>query len=451
MNISTLTRRSLTQPFRVLVAGLWLAAGVALAAEPMILTSASKQFTVRGLPQRSLLANGNQSEHVYVDPALLIVTSETVKRVLQRELLWEDRWQGKIVINVHPLRFDREPPEIVPFNSNDGWGYRVEMPDQLERERLMQCLVEVLLLEFANRAAGPQVATLPPWLTEGLTAHLMEGPLAGLTLYAHTLREISEAPQVLTARTARSQEKGAGLRQVVQEEGALNVDQLNWPEFNPNDPARVRAYHHSAHLFVRELLRLRGGPDALSAMLALLPEHLNWQTAFLRGFNPRFRRLLDVEKWWAVAVTQLKTHDNALTWSGVEAQRKLEEAIFTPLNLQSDRVQTPRLTPVALQTVIRDWEFKEQVSLLQTKLVQLQLTRLRLPPELGALADSYRAVLEKYLRVRARAWFSATGRTAAGEAIAQLNALDAQREKLAGKAITTDPSGNVGVAPLTPP
>lgn len=417
----------------------------------MILTSASKQITVRGLPQRSLLANGNQGEHVYVDPALLIVTSETVKRALQRELVWDDRWQGKIVINVHPLRFDREPPAIVPFRSHDGWGYRVELPDQLERERLLQCLVEVLLLEFANRAAGPQLATLPPWLTEGLTAHLVEGPLAGLTLYAHTLREISDAPQVLTARTTRSQERGAALRQMVQEQGALNVDQLNWPEFNPHDPAQARAYHDSAHLFIRELLRLPGGPAALSAMLATLPEHLNWQTAFLRAFNPHFRRMLDVEKWWAVAVMQLKTHDTALTWSGVEAQRKLEEALFTPLHLQSAQAETPRLTPVALQTVINDWDFQEQVSLLRGKLVQLQLTRLRLPPELGALANSYRAVLEKYLRVRAKAWFAVTGRNAAEEAVAQLNALDAQREKMVGKTVTADASGNDGVVPLTPP
>src|SRR4051794_1403568 len=90
---------------------LLLFAWAAIAAEPMIITSASKQFIVRGRPQASVLASHPNSEVVYINPALLAVTCDRVKQIVARELGWGDRWQGPIFINVHPLKFDNEPPE----------------------------------------------------------------------------------------------------------------------------------------------------------------------------------------------------------------------------------------------------------------------------------------------------------------------------------------------------
>ena len=51
-----------------------------------------------------------------------------------------------------------------------------------------------------------------------------------------------------------------------------------------------------------ELLRLPDGRACLQRMLAQLPQHYNWQFAFLEAFHARFERPLDVEKWWALSL-----------------------------------------------------------------------------------------------------------------------------------------------------
>ena len=396
------------------------------AADPVIITSLSKQFVIRGLPQRSVLASSANESVVYVDPSLLAVTCERVKQALAKELSWGDRWHATILINVRPIRFDNEQPEIRVLRTPDGWRYRLDLPDEVDRTRLLQALVETVLLEYANRTAGHQSAELPPWLTEGLTAHMMQGPLSAMAIQPHAIN----------LRHRGQKDASSAIRRRMQQTGMLTVDQLNWPDFDRNDASRADAYHYSAHLFVRELLRLRGGADCLCAMLAMLPEHLNWQTAFLRAFEPHFRRMLDVEKWWALTTTQLKTRDTSIHWSFTEAQQKLEEILYTPMQVRLMRTEMPHMAPVSLQTVINDWEFTQQVNLLQAKLTQLHLARVRLPGELGPLADSYRTALEKYLRVRQNAWFSATGLAAAKDAIAQLNALDEQRSKSGANVLT---------------
>jgi hypothetical protein len=322
------------------------------------------------------------------------------------------------------------------------------MPDEVTRRELIRSLIDVLLAEFADRAAMQESVELPPWLADGLAEHLLQGPLAGVALQARTLNEIREDPALLAARTVRHADTDQGLRQRVQEEGALTFDELNWSEFGEKDQQAVARYRHSAHLFVRELLRLRGGADSICAMLAMLPEHLNWQTAFLRGFAPHFQRMLDVEKWWSLSLVQWKTHDSSVVWSPAEAWRKMEEILYAPMQMQMRRDESPHTAPVALQTVIKDWPFEEQVNLLKAKVVQLQTARVRLPATFAPLSDSYRVVIEKYLQARGAAWFDATGRATANRAVAELDALDAQRAKLPGKILAAKASE---AGPLTPP
>src|SRR4051812_48651918 len=124
----------------------------AVAAEPMIITSASKQFIVRGRPQTSAFASHPNSEVVYINPALLAVTCDRVKQTVAKELGWGDRWHGTIFINVHPVKFDNEQPELRPFRTTEGWRYRLELPDEVQRRRLLESIVEALLTEFADRA-----------------------------------------------------------------------------------------------------------------------------------------------------------------------------------------------------------------------------------------------------------------------------------------------------------
>jgi len=440
MKINDRARRCRTLFLSSVAAVCLLSLPGARGAEPLIMTSASKQFVVRGLPQRSVFARGAKDDVVYLDPALLVVTCERVRQTLAHELGWGTRWRDTIFVDVHPLRVDNEPPSLRVQRTPDGWRYRIDLPDETDRTRLLQTLVEALILEFANRAATDGSVELPPWLVEGLTAHLMEGALAGIALQPAALNVQHRAPN----------DPASVIRKRILESGTLTVDQLNWPEFDRNDRHTTDAYHHSAHLFVRELLRLRGGTDCLCAMLAMLPEHLNWQTAFLRGFEPHFHRMLEVEKWWSLSLARLKIHETSVLWATAEAQQRLEEILYTPMQVQLTKQEMPQVTPVGLQSVILDWDFQQQSGLLQGKMVQLQAARLRFPPELASLADSYRAVIEKYLKTRQSAWFGASGRAAAKNAVAQLTALDAQRARLADKVLAAAPASAPPEVPLTP-
>jgi len=440
MNGSVFANRCRAPLVRVSAACLLAAlAFSACAADPIIITSVSKQFIVRGQPQHSMLAASAKDDFAYLDPATLAVTCERVKQALRREMGWTAEWRGIIYVNIHPMRFDNEQPDIIPLRSDRGWSYRVNFPDRIARPLLLETLIEALVLEFAQRAALEQSMEFPPWLIEGLTAHLAEGPLAGIALQSRSLQQIGEDPQWRAARTTRHADVDRLLRTNLLAHGALTVDQLNWPEFDENDDAAAEAYHQSAHLFVRELLRMRGGPDALSATLAMLPQHLNWQTAFLRGFESHFRRMLDVEKWWSVTLMQMKSHDSSAIWSSAQAQQKLEEILYTPMEVRLNQGEEAHVTPVGLQTVLNDWDFRQQTPLLQTKVAQLQMARLRCTPELAGLVEGYRATLEKYLvtRSRVRRWFAEqNARAAVATALAELTALDERRAKIASQVFT---------------
>src|SRR4051812_47167279 len=71
------------------------------AAEPIIVTSASKQFVVRGHPQSSHVVS-TLEDAVYPEPALMVMVCERVHQALQHELGWQGSWRDSIFINVYP-------------------------------------------------------------------------------------------------------------------------------------------------------------------------------------------------------------------------------------------------------------------------------------------------------------------------------------------------------------
>jgi len=73
-----------------------------VAVEPMILTSASKQFVVKGKPQRSVFASSGKDDQIHINPAVLVVSCERIKEAVARELGWINSWRGVIFVNVHP-------------------------------------------------------------------------------------------------------------------------------------------------------------------------------------------------------------------------------------------------------------------------------------------------------------------------------------------------------------
>src|SRR5260221_309389 len=78
----------------------------------------------------------------------------------------------------------------------------------------------------------------------------------------------------------------------------LSFEGLSWPSDAHLSGEAGDVYRASAQLFVHELLRFQDGRACLRTMLDGLPQHYNWQFAFLQGFKSHFQRLQDAEKWW---------------------------------------------------------------------------------------------------------------------------------------------------------
>jgi hypothetical protein len=148
--------------------------------------------------------------------------------------------------------------------------------------------------------------------------------------------------------------------------------------------------------------------------------------------------MLDVEKWWSLVLVQAKARETAVQWSATESQARLEDVLYTPMQVRLTREELPHVTPVALQTLIREWSFHEHEAILRQKVNQLFALRVRAPQELAVIVEQYRAVLDAYLGERTskklaeRSDDSRQVRALMENVLTTLNALD-QRRAMSGK------------------
>jgi hypothetical protein len=412
---------------RLLVFGLAasLALSLARGGESVVVLSRSEQFLVHGLPRPAAFFAGSQASgvsYVQVDPNLLAVSCERIKEVLLAELGLKDEWKGKIALFLRPVRADNEPIFVTSTHYTDGWGYRLEIPDQVDRSRLARAVIEVLLLELANRRAGRQSAELPPWLVEGLTAHLQA--VFGLI--------------VERARHERRQEPLKALRERLRARPPLTWSELCWPGDEPFTADNAAHYQACAQFFVWELLHLKKGHDGLRDLIAQLPDDLNWQTTFLRVFRPHFTRLVDVEKWWSLSVVHFTGHDFEKVRPREEGWRQLDDILMTPVDVRLKASELPMSSQARLQTILVEWDYVRQRTLLQKKINHLQALRWRVSKDLLALVDDYLHTLETYVQKRDK---TATAPVLKNETLPnlkillrdtlrQLDALDAQRVQM---------------------
>jgi hypothetical protein len=137
--------------------------------------SRSGQFTVQGLPgSKSLTGMAPSSEATYVrmDATLFSITAENIKSALLSALETADGWRLPVTVSLYPVNRDGEEIVIASVHSSDGWSYRMRVPELTDKRRLTRAVVEVLLLEMAQRNAGDRRIELPPWLAPGLAAHI---------------------------------------------------------------------------------------------------------------------------------------------------------------------------------------------------------------------------------------------------------------------------------------
>jgi len=388
--------------------------------------SRSGQFTVQGLPvSKSLpgLAPPSDATYARVDATLFCITAENIKQALLSVLETTDRWQSSITVSLYPVQRDGEEIVITSVRSPDGWNYRMRVPELMDKDRLTRALVEVLLLEMAQRTAGERRIELPPWLVPGLSAHLEANAAAPLIV----------EPETFTNRRRRLQESVNATRETLRTAGGLTLDDLNWP----TERITPLAYEASAHLFVRELLR-KGGGAPFNNMLARLRDHYNWQTAFLQAFG--FQSLREVDKWWTLHLVQFAGRDSLSIWSTGEVNAQLMDLLNTTVHVRRATNELPVAMQVPLDRVLQEWDFAQQETVLRQKLVQLDALRLRSPTNFVGVVVGYQRQLSDYIGRRQRLARSARApivKSLVKATLQKLGELDVRREIAVGGASGT--------------
>jgi hypothetical protein len=394
---------------------------------------AARPIDVTRQPLRNVPATG----WIRLEPTLLAVSAERIKQAVWRELEVTGAWRGQTVFALRPARSTNDAATVISERTPGGWNYRVEMPDQMTDERLVRAVVQVVLLELANRTAGGHAAEIPDWLREGLVYHLLSNYSAEIILNSpgRKTQGIAARPMMTETRRISPLERA---HKTLQATTPLTFEELSWPAPGQLGGGEAARYQACAQLFTCELLQLPGGRAGMRNFVGALPGHLNWQLAFLQGFKAHFTRLLDVEKWWALQAAEFTGRDIIQTWPVAESWDKLAAALRVPVDVFISTNSLPARSELKLQAVLREWPFDRQEPALRRTLDVLGSLRLRLAPELAGIAGDYARVIDGYLaqcavpkgaKLKPKQAASRL-QLAQKSALQQLDALDARLEKM---------------------
>lgn len=369
--------------------------------------SSSGQFLVRGsvVPENSAglsptgpLSSTN-SAIIDLEPNLLAISCERIKQALLRQLAMADLWRGRVHIAINPAMASNQPPVIGAKAYSDGWRYQVEVPRQIHKMKLVRGIVQVLLMEIANRNAGTRSAEIPLWLSEGMS-HLVINSSESDLVFSRPRVNVNNFNTSWSNREGIRRDPLTDARERLMTHAAISFTKLGDPLPGQLPEETWKTYQACSQLFVDQLLALNGGRAALVQMLYLLPNYLNWQSAFLTAFNGAFPRLLDVEKWWAVVLVNFTGQDPMNAWSRDLALQKLDDALHPTVLASITPNDLPRRTRMSLQQIIGQWDYLRQHIELNRISGQLTVMRVKMPPELVSLVVDYRTSIDSYLKRR---------------------------------------------------
>jgi hypothetical protein len=412
-----------------------MACGVQAQNLPTAATSArsmSGQFFIVAPPPPLLPrpAISTNTPWIQLEPTWVAISAERIKQTVWRDLGITGPWRQRVAIALRPDRAGDDLVTIISTHAPDGWSYRLDMPDRISREHYMRAMVQVVLLELANRHAADRSAEIPAWLSEGLAFQLLANNSTELILTPPTSKANGVAFTTVSAdfHPLSPLEKA---HKILLGTVPLTYEELSWPEPGLFEGEEGGRYGACAQLFTEDLLRLPNGPACMQAFIADLPVHLNWQISFLEGFQSHFSRPLEVEKWWALQAAAFTGRDLIQKWSYEESWNRLATAIREPVEVHLNTNQLPVHSDVSLQTIIGEWDAAKQRATLSMKVVELDSLRYRIAPELIALSTEYGNALRSYLNQLApRIEGKPLLKQARREAIQHLDALDLQLEKM---------------------
>src|SRR6185312_11143568 len=170
-----------------------------------------------------------------------------------------DQWRGKIFIAIHPARSTDEPIPVVAERFAGKWQCVMELPDAVDRNRLVEAVVRASLLEIANRNSTDRSVEMPEWLVRGLARELMGTAEVKLILpppthldehgwtISRTTVDFSDTPRPSTTLT-RKMNPLTDAAEVLKTHEPLTFDEMSWPTEEQLSGNGMEVYNCSAQL-----------------------------------------------------------------------------------------------------------------------------------------------------------------------------------------------------------
>lgn len=434
------------------------------AADFRTVESRSGQFLIRcrePFSPPSLREDEKAAGLITLTPELVAVSAERVKEDLLQLLGASDRWRGKIRFHFRPGKPNPDLFQVRSARFSNGWAYQVVISSKIRRQVWLRNCVALLLLEIGNRLAGERSVEIPFWLIDGISTELQHSALLDLSpSHAERLRLGASNPNPVFPNQLY-QDALLSTRRWLSQNPPASAAELFFPEDQHLRGPKKRLFAHSSHLFFRRLLDLRAGKASLRQFLSDLPTRLNWQQAFFPSFQPHFQEMLDVEKWWAVILSDFLTNPYS---APIDPQKfeigsrppeetfaQLEQLFSLPALVGRKRNEIAQRERFSLQQVIAQWDYADQKPALEQIVHRLSILAIYAHPQLAPLLRDYQKTLRNYLSERDQAnrptlatkhplQIRRRPQRIAQKTQQKLNQLDAQRRQLSNPTSANPPT-----------
>ena len=408
--------------------------------------SRSQHFVVHGPSSEAVVPEKPDSVYVRVTPYSLAIICSRIRSAFIEQVGLEDRWQHRIHIVVNPLLTADSEILVAASRFLNGWVYRVEMPQRIEKEKLARCVVRTLLQEYANRFSNGRSALIPLWLTEGMTQRVMTaaatplfppakersaiafdgGAQSGGRVSVRLVENPEAQPFVFSG--ARYEDPLKSVKETLGRFEAMTFSDFGVAGEKRMSPDEWALFQSCSHLMVARLLDLPDGQAGLRGMLGESSKFLNRQLAFLKGFKAHFTTPLDVEKWWSLQVFNISQPDLETRLGNLEGLARLDAVLDSSVTIRTGDgdEETAESEQFPLQIMMDLVDYADQRAAIMEIVLRLRRLRWLVSDDLIKLTDDYAKELSDYVarRDKARGGKPRRGRVSANEAIIVRQTLD---------------------------
>ena len=222
--------------------------------------SQSGQFMVYGpiSPKRRGGILDVNRDTILIGPDHVAIAADRLRAAMLKRLGIPLFFGGKVKIWLNPTLNPMTTVPVVTVRHLSGYSYELTLPCEIEASKLVRALVQITLLDLANRKPQLRDTEMPFWLTVGLTQILLSKPDLVLVLKKpesngremvaeEVIRTVSRHDMLFKVRSRLSSRRAFDFSEVAMPSPA-HIRGENWKDFQA-----------CSHLLVDRLLALPMG------------------------------------------------------------------------------------------------------------------------------------------------------------------------------------------------